>query len=275
MPVPLPRNLRVMTWNLWWRFGPFEQRQRAIIDVIGSVDPDIMFLQEVWSDEADDQATVLAEALGMHAIRTDPVFYNGWSFGNAVLSRWPLVRTASDALPNALGEPGHRRIVAGVVDSPYGSWPVASTHFDHRFDASSTRQRQAMALLESGGAWRGDPDADLPLIVGADINAVPDTDEVRMLTGRRPGVDGIVFSDVWEQAGEGPGHTWRADNPYCVDTTWPNRRLDYLLVSWPRPKPVGNPIIAWNVGTEPVDVDGEFVWPSDHAAVVAELVTPD
>lgn len=267
-------SLRVMTWNLWWHFGPFEQRQRAIVEVIRSAAPDIICLQEVWSDEHADQAVDLGEALGMDHVRTDPVFYDGQSFGNAILSRWPIERTESSALPNAVGDPGHRRIVAGVADTDWGPWPIASTHFDHRFDASATRQQQAIRLLELGRGWRGDPTTDLPLIVGADINAVPDTDEVRTLTGRRSGVDGIVFSDVWEQSGIGIGHTWRAANPYSADSAWPDRRLDYLFVSWPRPKPTGNPIRAWNVGEDPVDVDGTPVWPSDHAAVVADLVTP-
>jgi hypothetical protein len=92
-------------------------------------------------------------------------------------------------------------------------------------------------------------------------------------------VAGIVFTDVWEQAGGhgagvDPGHTWRAANPHTADSAWPNRRLDYLLVSWPRPKPVGNPIEAWTVGTDAIEVDGRPVWPSDHAAVVADFVTP-
>jgi endonuclease/exonuclease/phosphatase family metal-dependent hydrolase len=266
--------MRVMTWNLWWRFGPFEQRQQAIVDVIRSVDPDILCLQEVWSDANDDQSEQLAEVLGMHSTRTDPVFYDGQSFGNAILTRWPVDRIASQALPSASGEPGHRCIVAGVVDTPSGRWPIASTHFDHRFDASATRQQQATRLLELGLIWRGVPDNSLPLIVGADVNTVADTDEIRMLTGRRVGVAGIVFSDVCEHVGAGNGYTWRAANPYSAESTGPNRRLDYLIVSWPRPKPVGNPIRAWNVGTEPVDIDGEAIWPSDHAAIVADFVTP-
>jgi len=45
-------------------------------------------------------------------------------------------------------------------------------------------------------------------------------------------------------------------------------------VSWPRPKPVGNPISAQIVGADPVDVDGSAVWPSDHAAIVVDISTP-
>ena len=37
---------------------------------------------------------------------------------------------------------------------------------------------------------------------------------------------------------------------------------------------VGNPLAARLAATGPVDVDGEAVWASDHAAVVVDLVTP-
>ncbi len=263
-------TLRVMTWNLWWHFGPWEVRQQAIIEVIRATDPDIVCLQEVWSDEALDQADQIATALGHHVARTAPEFFDGQAFGNAVLSRWPVEVIADEALPRLDGRPGHRRLLAVGVGSPWGVWPIVSTHLDHRFDASAARSIQCTRLLERAGEWRGDPNVDLPVIVGGDLNAVADSDEIRLLTGRRAGVAGIVFNDVWDLAGDGPGLTWRRENPYSVDSAWPDRRLDYLLVSWPRPKPVGNPTAAWIVGDEPID----GVWPSDHAAVVAEFVTP-
>ncbi len=275
-------TMRVMTWNLWWRFGPWEDRQPAIRAVLADQDPDVVFLQEAWATDTADQVDELAGALGLHAVRGEPVFHDGVAFGNAVLSRWPVTPLADVTLPGHDGTPGHRRLVAGVIGSPWGRWPVASTHLDHRFDAGATRQMQVRRLLELAVEMRGDPRRDLPLVLGADLNAVPDSDEVRMITGRRPGVAGIVMSDVWEQVGDGPGQTWRRDNPYTATSAWPGRRLDYLLVSWPRPKPVGNPVRAWLAGTEPVSTAGPAetsggrtpVVPSDHAAVVADLITP-
>jgi len=42
------------------------------------------------------------------------------------------------------------------------------------------------------------------------FNAGPDSDEIRLLNGRsQPPVDGLVFYDAWEIAGDGgPGFTW-------------------------------------------------------------------
>jgi endonuclease/exonuclease/phosphatase family metal-dependent hydrolase len=269
-------TLRVMTWNLWWRFGDWEQRERAILEVVRSVDPDVLCLQEAWADpDGNGPANRLAEEFGRHAVSSTRIGRHDVGFTNAVVSRWPLTPLADEALPRTDGSPGHRRIVAGIAATPWGPWTVASTHLDHRFDDGALREVQARRVLELAASWRSDPASDLPPIVGADLNAVPDSDEVRMLTGRRPGVDGIVFSDAWEQVGEGHGATWRRDNPYCADSAWPNRRLDYVLVGWPRPKPVGNPLAARLVAEGPVDVDGERIWASDHAAVVVDLATAD
>lgn len=274
-----PMALRTMTWNLWWRFGEWERREPAIVETIRTVDPDVLCLQETWAVDGDAgvgrQIDRLADVLDLHPIGTDPFFFRDHAFVNAVLSRWPIERIADEALPNADGEPGHRRVVAASVATPWGRWPFVSTHLDHRFDASATRAAQLRRVLELACDWRGDPDVDLPVVIGADLNAVPDSDEVRMATGRSPGVTGIVVSDVWEQAGEGDGATWLRSNPHVAESAWPDRRLDYLLVTWPRPKPIGNPIRAWRTAAGPVDVAGGPVWASDHAAVVAELVTPD
>jgi len=268
------RSLRVMTWNLWWRFGPWEQRLPAIIETIRNAAPDVVCLQEAWATEEADQLDLLGDALDMSAIRDDPMFHGGLAFGNAVMSRWPLERIGFERLPTRQGESGHRSVVGASVDTPWGEWPLASTHLDHRFDASATRSLQVRRLMELAAQWRGNCERDLPLILGGDLNAVPDSDEVRMATGRRPGVEGIVFSDSWEQVGQGPGHTWRRGNPYVADSAWPDRRIDYLLVSWPRPKPVGNPVRVERAGIAPVDVDGVPVVPSDHAALVGDFVVP-
>jgi endonuclease/exonuclease/phosphatase family metal-dependent hydrolase len=266
--------LRVMTWNLWWRFGDWERRQPAIVEVLRQQHPDVVCLQEVWASEHAEQASLLATELDLHAVTTEHRWHDGLSFDNAILSRWPLDVVADERLPDADGTPGHRRALVARVDTPWGRWPVLSTHLDHRFDASATRRRQVHRVMELVAEHRGDPENDLPLIVGGDLNAVPDSDEIRMATGRAPGAPaGVVLSDVWEQVGDGPGITWDRRNPDVAESAWPDRRIDQLMVSWPRPKPVGNPVRAWLAADRPVDIGGASVWASDHAAVVAELVT--
>jgi endonuclease/exonuclease/phosphatase family metal-dependent hydrolase len=108
-------------------------------------------------------------------------------------------------------------------------------------------------------------------ILAGDFNAPPDSDEIRLLTGRRsPPRPGWVFLDAWETAGDGsPGYTMSRTNPNAAPLLLPDVRWDYIFVHWPsgRPGGVGHPLHAEVVGVEARD----GVVPSDHYAVVADL----
>ncbi len=270
--------VRVMTWNVWGRFGPWEQRQAAIAETLKEAAPDIVCLQEAFAVPDHDQLAELSSAL--RSGHTDP---GSWDYakasiyakddrwmGNAVLSRWPILASTTHVLPTAQGTASHRSALHAVIDTPFGKIDVISTHLDHRFDASLTRQSQIAELGRIVANLRtGEAAESYPVIVGADLNAVPDSDEVRSLTGRRePSAAGVVFTDTWEVAGDAsPGHTWCDSNRYNKDSFWPRRRLDYLLISWPRPSSKGKPITCRVVKGEAVG----GVHPSDHYAVVADL----
>jgi endonuclease/exonuclease/phosphatase family metal-dependent hydrolase len=264
-----------MTWNLWWRFGPWEERFAAIVATISAENPDVICLQELWASDgsvspAADQAELLANALGMYWARTDSPFWNGYSFSNAVLSRWPISDPVTHILPDHEDKPSHRRaLLCTVTAGDVGAFKVISTHFEFRFDRSTTRQAQARSIAELVATHRGDPELGFPVIVGADTNALPDSDEMRSLLGlAQPPERGLIFHDCWALAGdETPGHTWSDCNPYLANASWPRRRIDYLLVSWPRPKGIGTPTNCWLSGTSPVN----NVMASDHFAVVADL----
>jgi len=270
-------SVRVMTWNVWGRFENWEERQAALAAVLREQQPDIVLLQESWADRHGRcQPEELAAALGgYHAAWPRDWKGNGSWFGNAILSRWPVLHTERHWLHRLDAGTPHRHVTLAVLDTPWGPWPAASTHFEYPFDASAQRILNAQELLHIVANRQGDrahAESILPVIVGADLNAVPDSDEVHLLTGRKPGVRGVVLSDVWEQVGPGgrlgaEGVTWNPRNPYLQHTAWPNRRLDYVLVSWPRRKPIGNPVRAWIAGDHPI----EGVFPSDHFAVMAEL----
>lgn len=279
--------MRVLTWNLWYEFGPWESRQLAIRRVIEREDPDVICLQEVFCTRTSTStysfADRLANELGHHSVTSDGPWFprrestvagEETAMGNAIISRWPIESHGQITLPGKDDDAGYRKAVHARIATPWGSWPIVSTHLNHRFDESAVRLRQVDALADLIVEMRGDSATDLPVVVGGDFNAVPDSDEIRRLTGRTTTRHAnLVLSDVWEQCGDGTGHTWRSDNRYQTDANWPNRRLDYVFVSWPRPKPMGHPRRAWLTGVEPEDVDGLSVQPSDHAAVVVDLRT--
>ena len=58
-------SVRVATWNLWWRFGAWQERHEAIAQVMAEVDADVWALQEVWAgpDGSPNQAELLADRL--------------------------------------------------------------------------------------------------------------------------------------------------------------------------------------------------------------------
>ncbi|WP_341868851.1 endonuclease/exonuclease/phosphatase family protein, partial [Streptomyces bobili] len=130
---------------------------------------------------------------------------------------------------------------------------------------AAVRCRQVTALAEFIARHRGD--TPFPPLVTGDFNAWPDSDEIRLFGGHRtaPPVPGQVFLDAWEYADPtAPSATWDAANPYVAKGGMPSARIDYLHIG------MGGPVRVRGVRRAgDVPVDG--VWPSDHAAVVADL----
>ncbi len=263
--------MRVLSWNLWWRFGEWEERQPAITAELASVDPDIAFLQEVWSADGRDQAVELAEASGLHVARTQYLDEERrglpQEFGNAILSRWPIETLEQIPLSGPSGKPSHRSALAVRIDAPNGELVAAVTHLAWQYDQSELREKQLGEVVALVERHRPDEEA-APVLLGGDMNAVPESDEIRRLTGlSRTYVPGLVFTDVWAAVGDGPGYTWTRDNANSAEALWPRRRLDYVFVSWPRHKPYLNPVSARLVG---VEAHGGVVG-SDHYGVLAQL----
>jgi len=267
--------VRLATWNLWWKFGPWESRQHPIAVEIDRVDADVMCLQEVWADEDLDQAEVLAASADRHMARTRSVDGVAHRFGNAVLSRWPIMQHHTIVLPGADGEPSHRSALFCQIDVPEAPhpWWVVSTHLEWRYSASVLRQRQLECIVTECARVRALA-PDTIVAIGGDFNAVAESDEIRRLTGlSTPYSEKLIFTDGWAAVTDDPGHTWSRENPHSSNAQWPRRRLDAVFVSWPRPKPTGNPIGAELFGLDPLPIGGgdAGVVPSDHYGVVVDI----
>jgi endonuclease/exonuclease/phosphatase family metal-dependent hydrolase len=269
----LDSRLRVATWNVWGRYGPWEERQPIIAANLAEIDADIVCLQEAWEDDSRSQPAELASALGMsYAYERAFMMNGGWS-GNAILSRWPIVHHEVDDLPMEGGgavdtdEDERRLVVFTEIDGPRGRFQVFCTHLSWRADWSGVRQAQVRKVCE---VVRAHTPRAFPAILCGDLNAEPASDEIRMLTGLAAvPVPGVIFRDAWAVAGDqGSGATVGPRNPYCAAALEPDARIDYVLVGWPKLAGAGQ-ILHTTVAGATAGTEGRFG--SDHFAVVAEL----
>jgi endonuclease/exonuclease/phosphatase family metal-dependent hydrolase len=269
-------RLSVLTWNIWWRYGPWEQRQPAIAATLKKLDADIIALQEVWGDETTNQAAELATELGYHYIFAPAIdigetvldhnFGKSLSFGNALLSRWPIKQHDSIPLCGKRETGESRNALFAEIDGPRGLIPAFSTHLNWKYEHSHIRQLQVTDLAHF--VKRMQPWSFPPIVCG-DFNAEPSSEEIRKLKGLTTcPAEGLFFHDAWAASGGvGPGNTWDNNNPYAVVELEPDRRLDYVLVGLPLDRGAGHIVDCKVTGNIPVD----NVWPSDHYAVLAEL----
>jgi endonuclease/exonuclease/phosphatase family metal-dependent hydrolase len=190
----------VATWNLWWRFGPDPDARFAGIETaLQHLQAEVICLQEVYRDRNRvDDAHRLGRLLGLHAESTTSHRNAEHLLGNAILSKWPIGERGEESLPDAGGRAGHRTALWAVLRTPFGPLPVISTHLAYRFDESAVRQQQLRVVAALAGRLRPDGADGPPVLLGGDLNAVPDSDEIRLITGRSaPPVPGLVFNDCW------------------------------------------------------------------------------
>jgi endonuclease/exonuclease/phosphatase family metal-dependent hydrolase len=255
-------TVRIVTWNVWGLYGPWRERERAIAATLRDVRPDIVVLTESWARRGDSQSARLAGPLDLphHAFSGVAAQEDAAALsGVAVMSRWPISGDASHDF-------GGVRVQEVAVAGPRGPIQVYGLVMDAWwFDESQARQDAVRNLLAHVHQTQ---DERIPIVLCGDFNADPDSDEIRMLSGRTAAPSpGLSFYDAWEVAGSAAGHTWCNDNPWAAQLLWPDRRIDYIFSAAPRRGGAGHPRAAALLGTRPVD----GIYPSDHYALQADL----
>lgn len=258
--------MRVVTWNVWGRHGDWQYRQGEIEETLAEADPDIVCLVEAWSHEETTQPAVIAGCLGLeHHLFTAGWDQDDWASGLGIVSRWPINSTERRPLRAEDGS-GFGEALCVQVDGERGLIQLFLAMLDYPLDGSALRQaqvRQLATFVHEATRRRH------PTIVCGDFNAGPDSEEIRMLTGRSASATpGQVFYDSWEVAGDGsPGHTWSNRNPLAAVGLYPDRRFDYILSAWPRPGGIGHPTRCQLLGVR----ESSQPQLSDHYGVLAEL----
>jgi endonuclease/exonuclease/phosphatase family metal-dependent hydrolase len=266
------QRLKVLTLNIWHREQQWEKRRALIRRGLEQLAPDVMGVQEVLELSTGgtrrDQAEELAEGLGYRTLFAGAQTLGpGLTFGNALLTRHEVVAHEVLALPGA--ESGETRcLLYALVRTPSADVPVFVTHLNWKLHQGSIRLKQ-LDFIENAIAERAPTGKTYPPILMGDLNAEPESDEVRWLRGFAT-LNGrsIFFADAWAYAGDGgAGFTFDRRNPNAARSHEPPRRIDYIFVRGPDPKWRGEPLLTRVVFDEP---EGD-VWASDHFGLYTEL----
>jgi hypothetical protein len=137
-------TLRIITWNVWGLYGPWLEREAAIVATLREVSPDIVVLTESWAKGDDSQCARLAGPLGLphHTFsgitaQEDKAAVSGV----AVMSRWPIRRESSLTF-------GGARVQFAELSGPRGLIQVYGLVMDAWwFDESQARQDAVRELL--------------------------------------------------------------------------------------------------------------------------------
>jgi endonuclease/exonuclease/phosphatase family metal-dependent hydrolase len=275
-------RFRVITLNIWNNSGPWTERVELIRHELRRLQPDVIGLQEVLrmqpgdrpSDNPEsDQAVQIGDGFGYrvaHGTATD--CGNGLLFGNALLSRFPIIEQENFALPGIKTEE-RRALLYALLETKSGSWPVFVTHLNWRLDHGAVRLKQVRFIVDKILEVVPPDESKLPPILMGDFNAEPNSDEIRFLKGLHTLDErSVYFADAWECGGDGsPGHTFDRRNCFAALAHEPPRRIDYIFVRGRDRQHRGEPLSTELVFSAPAQQDGREVWPSDHFGLLSEL----
>jgi endonuclease/exonuclease/phosphatase family metal-dependent hydrolase len=234
-----PQTIIVMTYNIHHGAGMDQKLDlERIARVIRGQQPDFVALQEldmgVQRTNGVFQAEELARLTKMHGAFGPAMDYQGGKYGDAVLSRFPIVSNQTLALPWRPGGQREPRVAVEAVAKVGGEEVVfISTHFDHTKEPSD-RLEQANQV---NSAYRGD---DRPIVLAGDFNCEPASPPMHELAG------------VWTLASN-------ADESPTSPADTPRTKIDHVLVK---------PTDRWRVMSAKV-IDEPVA--SDHRPVVVKL----
>ncbi|MBW7990963.1 MAG: hypothetical protein FVQ84_13235 [Planctomycetes bacterium] len=238
-----PCRISVLTYNIYHGADANgNSNLDAVAGIINSLGPDLVALQEVDNKTTRakglDLTSELSQRTGMKGIFGKAMDYAGGGYGEAVLTRHPIIYTKNNLLPHTPNaEP--RAALEIQIELPSGEKVVfVGTHLDHVRDPTN-RMNQSNRIKELY------QDYDLPIILSGDLNAAPGSDPINLL------------SEQWFYAAQ--------DDPQPTSpSVRPRRKIDYIMY---KPKD------RWKV-IEVRVIDEKVA--SDHCPVFAVLeLLPD
>ena len=218
----------------------------ALAEVIRRQDPDFVTLNEVdvFTDRTGKdvhQARDLAEKLGMEWHFSKAIDRDGGEYGDAVLSKYPILEKRSYRLPCAAEQPGEDRSLCVIrVQIDGKDLYVASTHLDH-LSGDASRLVQATEIRRIR-----DTELEGDLILCGDLNAIPSSNVIATMTS------------FLTNTGPIDQYTFPSDDP--------DRKIDYIMYAPIEHFGVQNCQVV-SRGDQQIDgVDA-----SDHRPVIADI----
>ena len=243
------QSLRVMTYNIYGARATSPANAAdldAIAEVIRRQNPDFVTLNEVdvftnRTGKDVHQARDLAEKLGMEWHFSKAIDRDGGEYGDAVLSKYPILEKRSYRLPCAAEQPGEDRALCVIrVQIDGKDLYVASTHLDH-LSGDASRLVQATEIRRIR-----DTELEGDLILCGDLNAIPSSNVIATMTS------------FLTNTGPIDQYTFPSDDP--------DRKIDYIMYAPIEHFGVQNCQVV-SRGDQQIDgVDA-----SDHRPVIADI----
>jgi endonuclease/exonuclease/phosphatase family metal-dependent hydrolase len=139
--------MRIVTYNIHKGRGMDGRTSiKRIANVLSELDADIIALQEIFAvcDQEPGQVEVLASELGFHASFGRTRHHNGRPYGNAILSRWPIIASCEMDISRADRE--RRGCIRADLKTPRGTLHVFNIHMGTNY---FERRHQVRCLLSS------------------------------------------------------------------------------------------------------------------------------
>lgn len=274
------RVLRVLEWNIWHggrHLGP--DGPRRVIELIAATRADVVTMQEAYGSQRE-----IAVALGFDLLTPGP------TANLAIFSRWPLVKLPTKSSPfqstlAAIELPIGRRVLLASWWLRYANRPgyADEQHLQPGHDTAAwVAEDLRLSTAEAAGILDADlepaladfGDTMLPVIIGGDFNSGSDLDwtaaaarwhggygPVPLPTSRLMRERGFVDSFRHLH----PDEVARPEGTFAVIYGhMQHSRIDYIYHRGKNLRAVSSKIVR----TAP-EID--FVWPSDHAAVVTNF----
>lgn len=234
-------RLRILSYNIHHAEGVDGKLDiPRIAQVILSVNPDLVALQEVDKNTIRtgkvNQDIELSRLTKMNCVFGSNITFQGGQYGNAILSKFPIIKNKNFLLPNV--DSGEQRglLQSQIQISNKENILFFSTHLDHR-RSDTERLASAKAINQIISL-----DNKSPAILAGDFNDVPDSPTLKEL-----------------------GKVWLRTNKKILRTipaSKPSRQIDYIFVQ---------PKERWKI-IESQILDEDIA--SDHRAIfsIIELI---